>query len=40
MGIDVNLPPRCQFIRVICCELARFHRTPCGIGSFAMTAVR
>src|SRR5213593_3332364 len=23
MGIDQQLPPRCQYIRVICCELAR-----------------
>src|SRR5262245_21110587 len=23
MGIDKQLPPRCQYIRVICCELAR-----------------
>ncbi len=23
LGIDKDLPPRCQYIRVICCELAR-----------------
>src|SRR5580700_2979601 len=23
LGIDRNLPPRCQYIRVMCCELAR-----------------
>lgn len=36
MGIDANLPPRCQFIRVICCELARISSHLLGIGSFAM----
>jgi len=36
MGIDKQLPPRCQFIRVICCELARISAHLLGIGAFAM----
>src|SRR5580765_1993801 len=36
MGIDKQLPPRCQFIRVICCELARVSAHLLGIGAFAM----
>src|SRR5436189_918482 len=36
MGIDKLLPPRCQFIRVICCELARISAHLLGIGAFAM----
>jgi NADH-quinone oxidoreductase subunit D len=36
MGIDRQLPPRCQFIRVICCELARVSAHLLGIGCFAM----
>lgn len=36
MGIDQQLPPRCQFIRVICCELARISSHLLGIGCFAM----
>jgi NADH-quinone oxidoreductase subunit D len=36
MGIDKQLPPRCQFIRVICCELARVSAHLLGLGSFAM----
>jgi NADH-quinone oxidoreductase subunit D len=36
MGIDKQLPPRCQFIRVICCELARISSHLLGLGSFAM----
>jgi NADH-quinone oxidoreductase subunit D len=36
MGIDKQLPPRCQYIRVICCELARISAHLLGIGSFAM----
>src|SRR5215467_3065712 len=36
MGIDKQLPPRCQFIRVICCELARVSSHLLGLGSFAM----
>jgi NADH-quinone oxidoreductase subunit D len=36
MGIDRQLPPRCQFIRVICCELARISSHLLGVGCFAM----
>jgi NADH-quinone oxidoreductase subunit D len=36
MGIDQQLPPRCQFIRVLCCELARISSHLLGLGSFAM----
>jgi len=36
LGIDKQLPPRCQFIRVICCELARVSAHLLGLGSFAM----
>jgi len=36
MGIDGKLPPRCQYIRVICCELARISAHLLGLGSFAM----
>jgi NADH-quinone oxidoreductase subunit D len=36
MGIDRQLPPRCQYIRVICCELARVSAHLLGIGAFAM----
>jgi len=36
MGIDGQLPPRCQYIRVICCELARISSHLLGIGCFAM----
>jgi NADH-quinone oxidoreductase subunit D len=36
MGIDRQLPPRCQNIRVICCELARVSSHLLGLGSFAM----
>ncbi|HVV01601.1 MAG TPA: NADH dehydrogenase (quinone) subunit D [Verrucomicrobiae bacterium] len=36
IGIDKALPPRCQFIRVICCELARISSHLLGLGSFAM----
>ncbi len=35
MGIDRALPPRCQYIRVICCELARISSHLLGLGSFA-----
>ena len=35
MGIDQALPPRCQYIRVICCELARISSHLLGLGSFA-----
>lgn len=36
LGIDKQLPPRCQYIRVICCELARVSSHLLGLGSFAM----
>jgi NADH-quinone oxidoreductase subunit D len=36
MGLDKQLPPRCQFIRVICCELARISSHLLGLGSYAM----
>jgi NADH-quinone oxidoreductase subunit D len=36
MGIDQQLPPRCQYIRVICCELARVSAHLLGVGCFAM----
>ena len=36
LGIDKQLPPRCQYIRVICCELARIQAHLLGLGAFAM----
>ena len=36
LGIDKQLPPRCQYIRVICCELARISSHLLGLGAFAM----
>ena len=36
LGIDQALTPRCQFIRVICCELARVSSHLLGLGAFAM----
>src|SRR5215469_11947305 len=36
MGIDKQLPPRCQFIRVICCELARISSHLLGMGAFGL----
>jgi len=36
MGIQEQLPPRCQFIRVICCELARVSAHLLGLGAFAL----
>ncbi|HEY5913943.1 MAG TPA: NADH dehydrogenase (quinone) subunit D [Verrucomicrobiae bacterium] len=36
LGIDKQLPPRCQFIRVICAELARISSHLLGLGSYAM----
>src|SRR5438552_14018016 len=36
MGIDKQLPPRCQFIRVICNELARISSHLMGLGTYAM----
>src|SRR3954468_7607038 len=36
MGIDKQLPLRCQYIRVICCELARISAHLLGLGAYAM----
>src|SRR5213083_2943267 len=36
MGIEKQLTPRCQFIRVICCELARLSSHLLGIGAWAI----
>jgi len=36
LGIHDKLPPRCQYIRVICCELARISSHLLGVGCFAM----
>ncbi|MBC8094483.1 MAG: NADH-quinone oxidoreductase subunit D, partial [Akkermansiaceae bacterium] len=36
LGIEKNLPARCQYIRVICCELARISSHLLGVGCFAM----
>jgi NADH-quinone oxidoreductase subunit D len=36
LGIDKSLPPRCQYIRVMCCELARISAHLLGLGAFAM----
>ncbi|HVM50464.1 MAG TPA: NADH dehydrogenase (quinone) subunit D [Candidatus Acidoferrum sp.] len=36
LGIDRQLPPRCQYIRVICSELARVSSHLLGMGSYAM----
>ena len=36
LGIDKQLTPRCQYIRVICCELARVSAHLLGLGAFAM----
>jgi NADH-quinone oxidoreductase subunit D len=36
MGIDQQLPLRCQYIRVICAELARLSSHLLGIGCYAM----
>jgi NADH-quinone oxidoreductase subunit D len=36
LGIEQQLPPRCQYIRVICCELARISAHLLGVGCFAM----
>src|SRR6186997_3143120 len=34
--MDLTLPPRGQFIRVLCCELARVSSHLLGLGAFAM----
>jgi NADH-quinone oxidoreductase subunit D len=36
LGIHDTLPPRCQYIRVICCELARISSHLLGVGCYAM----
>ncbi len=36
LGIPDKLPLRCQYIRVICCELARISSHLLGVGCFAM----
>ena len=36
MGIDGLIPPRGQYMRVICCELARISAHLLGLGAFAM----
>ncbi len=36
IGIDTLLTPRCQYIRVICCELARVSAHLLGLGAYAM----
>lgn len=36
LGVQNQLPPRCQYIRVMCCELARVSAHLLGIGALAM----
>jgi NADH-quinone oxidoreductase subunit D len=36
LGIDKQLPLRCQYIRVMCCELARISAHLLGMGAYAM----
>ena len=36
LGIHDKLPPRCQYIRVVCSELARISSHLLGLGAFAM----
>jgi NADH-quinone oxidoreductase subunit D len=36
LGITSQIPPRCQFIRVICAELARISSHLLGLGSYSM----
>ena len=36
LGIEAKIPERCQYIRTICCELARVSAHLLGLGAFAM----
>src|SRR6187402_636582 len=36
LGIHDKLPPRCQYLRVICAELARISAHLLGLGAYAM----
>jgi NADH-quinone oxidoreductase subunit D len=36
LGIHDQLTPRCQYLRVICCELSRISAHLLGLGAFAM----
>ncbi|MCF7669102.1 MAG: NADH dehydrogenase (quinone) subunit D [Verrucomicrobia bacterium] len=36
MGIENKLTPRCRYIRVICCELARISSHLLGLGSYSL----
>ena len=38
LGIHDKLPPRCQYIRVMCAELARISAHLLGLGAFGMDA--
>jgi NADH-quinone oxidoreductase subunit D len=38
LGVHDQLPPRCQYIRVMCCELARISAHLLGLGAFGMDA--
>ncbi len=36
LGLEAKIPERCQYIRTICCELARVSAHLLGLGAFAM----
>lgn len=36
LDVHDKLPPRCQYLRVICCEMARISAHLLGLGAFAM----
>ena len=36
LGVEGKIPERCQYIRTICCELARISAHLLGLGAFAM----